>query len=88
MTLFIALHDPSCLVGPAYLSIPTIEVVLDLEEAAQGIRAHPVEDGAVEDDGDDCAHRGDDHGHDEHAAHASGWRDKVMCVMKKCHETL
>ena len=49
----------------------------DLEEAAQCLRAHPVEDGAVEDDGDDCSDGGDDHGHDEHATHASGLRDRV-----------
>ena len=54
----------------------------DLEESAQCLRAHPVEDGAVEDDGDDCSDGCDDHGHDEHAAHASGWRDRESRVMK------
>ena len=88
MTPLIALHDPSCLAGPAYLSFPTIEVVPDLEEATQGLRAHSVENGAVEDDGDDCSDGCDDHGHDEHAAHASDRKDRESRVMKTVTQPL
>ena len=45
----------------------------DLQETVKVPRAHSVrKDGAVEDDGNEGADGGDDHGHDEHAAHASG----------------